>query len=136
MQAFGSYLSYGPGKARHDDHSLAIYEVAGFEGRDAERAAAAVFTFVLGSALGSSATASLVRRLRREGGDPEELIQDTLAKAGEDAMKYPRLRTRLDTLSADHNASPERTFEYALQALLDGLEGGRADGFDRGRGGL
>ncbi|MET9964316.1 TetR/AcrR family transcriptional regulator C-terminal domain-containing protein [Streptomyces sp. NPDC006326] len=136
VQAFGSYLFYGPAKARHDDHSLAIYEAAGFEGAAADRAAAAVFTFVLGSALGSSATATLMRRLRREGGDPEELIRDTLAKAGEDAMKFPRLRARLDTPSADYNASPERTFEYALQALLDGLDAGRAGGFDRDAGRL
>src|ERR1700730_16614335 len=27
-QAFGSQLLYGPGKGRHDDHGLAIYEAA------------------------------------------------------------------------------------------------------------
>src|SRR5881396_3399727 len=32
VQAFGSYVVFGPGKARHDDHSLAIYEAAGFTG--------------------------------------------------------------------------------------------------------
>src|SRR5215469_13922253 len=30
VQAFGSYRLYGPGKARHDDHNLAVYEAAGF----------------------------------------------------------------------------------------------------------
>src|SRR5207302_5133131 len=30
VQAFGSYLLFGPGKARHDDHILALYETAGF----------------------------------------------------------------------------------------------------------
>ncbi|MFD0348497.1 hypothetical protein ACFQ0M_25575 [Kitasatospora aburaviensis] len=30
MQAFGSHLFYGPGKARFDDHTLALYERAGF----------------------------------------------------------------------------------------------------------
>lgn len=30
LQAFGSFLMFGPGKARHDDHLLAIYEAAGF----------------------------------------------------------------------------------------------------------
>ena len=30
VQALGSYVVFGPGKARHDDRSLAIYEAAGF----------------------------------------------------------------------------------------------------------
>lgn len=49
-QAFGGYLLYGPGKSRHDEHLLAVYESAGFAPDDADRAAAAVFTYVLGNA--------------------------------------------------------------------------------------
>ncbi|ORT59246.1 TetR/AcrR family transcriptional regulator C-terminal domain-containing protein [Streptomyces sp. CB03238] len=125
VQAFGSYLFYGPGKARHDDHSLAVYETGGFAGTDADRAAAAVFTYVLGSALGASATSSLTRRLSRDGGEAEELIQDTLAKANEVAMRFPRLRARLATPAAGYNAAPEQTFERGLRALLNGLEAER-----------
>jgi AcrR family transcriptional regulator len=121
-QAFSSYFLYGPGKARHDDHSLAVYEKAGFVGEEADRATAIVFTYVLGGALGVSATASLTRRLRREGGDPEELIQQTMAKAGEVAMEFPRLRTRLETPAAEYGAAPDSTFELGLEALLGGLE--------------
>ena len=55
MQAFGSFLLFSPGKARHDDHTLAIYEAAGFSSAQADQAAAAVFTFVLGNALGTAA---------------------------------------------------------------------------------
>src|SRR5262245_64211986 len=40
LQAFGSLLLYGSGKARHDDHTLAIYEAAGFTGVRADQAAA------------------------------------------------------------------------------------------------
>src|SRR6266566_1540728 len=54
-QAFGSQLLYGPGKARHDDHGLAIYEAAGFTGAQADQAAVTVLTFVLGHALGAAA---------------------------------------------------------------------------------
>ncbi|MBB5798698.1 TetR/AcrR family transcriptional regulator [Streptomyces caelestis] len=122
VQAFGSYLFYGPGKARYDDHSLAVYEAAGFTGTDADRAAATVFTFVLGSVLGSSATASLTRRLSRNGGNAEELIQDATAKAAEVALQFPLLRSRLETPAAHYNATPEQTFEYGLEALLSGLE--------------
>jgi hypothetical protein len=36
IQAFSSQVLYGAGKARHDDHSLAIYEAAGFTGAQAD----------------------------------------------------------------------------------------------------
>ncbi|MFJ5549815.1 TetR/AcrR family transcriptional regulator C-terminal domain-containing protein [Streptomyces sp. NPDC093225] len=126
VQAFGSYLFYGPGKARHDDHTLAVYERAGFTGAPADRAAAAVFTFVLGNVLGASASASLTRRLAREG-DPAELVKDTLARAAEVAEGYPRLRARLGTAAAEYNAAPEETFEQGLRILLNGLEGELTD---------
>jgi hypothetical protein len=38
---------FGPGKARHDDHGLAVQEAAGFPGAPAGQAMATVFTFVL-----------------------------------------------------------------------------------------
>jgi hypothetical protein len=43
---------------------------AGFSGAQADRAAATVFTFVLGNVLGVSATASLAKRRRRASADP------------------------------------------------------------------
>jgi AcrR family transcriptional regulator len=78
VQAFSSYIVYGPGKARHDDHNLAIYEAGGFTGPEADQAFATVFTFVLGNALGPSAEATLTRKLTQDGGDPEELLRDHL----------------------------------------------------------
>ncbi|MFD6878692.1 MULTISPECIES: TetR/AcrR family transcriptional regulator [unclassified Streptomyces] len=123
VPAFGSYLFHGPGKARFDDLSLAVYEKAGFTGPEADRAAGTVFTYVLGSVLGTSAEASLVRRLGRDGGDPQELIQETVAKATEVAMRFPRLRTRVDGPAATaYAAAPEQTFEFGLRILLGGLE--------------
>ncbi|WP_326826477.1 TetR/AcrR family transcriptional regulator C-terminal domain-containing protein [Streptosporangium sp. NBC_01756] len=123
VNALASHLFHGPGKARHDDHSLAIYEAAGFVGAEADQAAATVFMFVLGNALGESATASLTRRLSRDGGDPEELIRDTMAKASEVAMRFPRLRARLEAAAvADYGAAPDNSFEFGLQAIFDGLE--------------
>jgi AcrR family transcriptional regulator len=122
MQAFGSFLLFGPGKARHDDHGLAIFEAAGFSGAQADQAATAVFTFVLGNALGPAAAASLTRKLEREGGDPEQQIRDGIAQAREIAARFPRLRARLDSSAAEYAAAPEHTFEFGLQAILDGLE--------------
>ncbi|GAA3385670.1 TetR/AcrR family transcriptional regulator C-terminal domain-containing protein [Cryptosporangium minutisporangium] len=126
VPAFGSYLFYGPGKARYDDRCLAVYEAGGFAGPDADRAAAAVFTFVFGNALGASAMMSLTRRLSRNGGDADALIQETLTKATEVAMQFPQLRTRLTSPAAEYNAAPAQTFEHGLRALLDGLEASRA----------
>ncbi|WP_344860448.1 TetR/AcrR family transcriptional regulator [Planomonospora alba] len=123
VQAFGSHLFHGPGKARYDDRSLAVYEAAGFTGAQADSAAAAVFTFVLGNVLGASAMVSLIRRLGRDGADAAAVVEDTMAKAREVALEFPRLRARIETpMAADYAAAPERTFEYGLQALLDGLE--------------
>jgi AcrR family transcriptional regulator len=122
VQAFGSYVVFGPGKARHDDHNLAIYESAGFTRAQADQAYAAVFTFVLGSALGPAAVASLKRKLGRDGDDAEAQIRETMAKAREIATQFPRLRARLGTAAAKYGAAPEDTFEVGLQAILDGLE--------------
>jgi len=116
VQAFGSYVTYGPGKARHDDHSLAIYEAAGFTGARADQALAAVFTYVLGNALGPAAAAGLARRLSRDGD-----TADVRAQAAEVAAQFPRLRARLGTSQTYDGEAPENSFEFGLTALLDGL---------------
>jgi AcrR family transcriptional regulator len=121
MQAFGSFLMFGPGKARHDDHNLAIYEAAGFTGGQADQASTTVFTFVLGHAMGAAAAASLTRKLSREGGDADKLMADAMAQARDIAVRFPRLQARLGNASADYGAAPDDSFEFGLQAILDGL---------------
>ncbi|MFF4955470.1 TetR/AcrR family transcriptional regulator [Streptomyces chattanoogensis] len=122
-QAFGSHLLYGPGKARHDDFSLAIYEKAGFSADDADRAAAAVLVFVIGSALGHAIELSLKHRLSKNGADAEQLMADAVARATESARQFPRLRERLGTTAAtEYAAAPDHTFAFGLQSLLDGFE--------------
>ncbi|KAA2251189.1 TetR/AcrR family transcriptional regulator [Solihabitans fulvus] len=128
VQAFSAHLFYGPGKARHDDHNLAVYEAAGFVGAEADLATAAVFTFVLGNAAGAAATASLTRRLNQDGGNAEERFRDTMAKARDIAMDFPRLRARLENpAAADYAAGPDSGFEYGLRTILDGLQDQLAD---------
>ncbi|HKO83362.1 MAG TPA: TetR/AcrR family transcriptional regulator [Actinomycetota bacterium] len=122
VQALGSHVVYGPGKARHDDHSLAIYEAAGFTGEQADQAMATVFTFVLGNAIGPAAAAALTRKLGRDGGNGEERLHDRMVGARAVAAQFPRLRARLDTAAAGYGAAPEHSFEFGLQAILDGLE--------------
>ena len=122
VQAFGSYVIFGPGRARHVDHTLAAYEAAGFTSAQADQAAAIVFTFVLGNALGPAASASLSRKLSRDGASFEEQLRQSMAEARELAAGFPRLRARVDTPAAGYAAAPEHTFELGLQAILDGLE--------------
>ena len=124
MQAFGSFLVFGPGKARHDDQTLAIYEAAGFSGAQADQAAATVFTFVLGNALGTAAEASLTRKLSRRGGNAQELLSEHLAQAVAIAAQFPRLAARLGDgeVDTDYGSAPEGSFEFGLRAILDGLE--------------
>lgn len=64
VPAMSTHLIYGPGKARHDDHSLAVFEAAGFTGQDADQAATVVFTFVLGMALGATSEIAWLTRVR------------------------------------------------------------------------
>jgi hypothetical protein len=120
MQAFGSYVLSGPGKARHDDHILAVYEAAGFAGVAADQAATAVFTYVLGNALGPAAAASLTRKLSRSG-DADALMRERMARSRELKSQFPRLRSRIDSAITADGAAPANTFEFGLQALLDGL---------------
>jgi len=122
VQAFGSFVVFGPGKARHDDHNLAIFEAAGLTGAQADQATSAVFTFVLGNALGRAASASFARKLSRDGADPGVTMRRVMTDAREIAAQFPRLRARLDTAGADYAATPDNSFEFGLCALLDGLQ--------------
>ncbi|HEX5113563.1 MAG TPA: TetR/AcrR family transcriptional regulator [Pseudonocardiaceae bacterium] len=123
VQAFGTYVLPGPGKARYDDHSLAVYERAGFAGAAADQAMTTVFLFVLGSALGEAAGVSLRRQLRRAGHDADELIRETIAKQTEVAMAFPRLRARIESVDdTDYYSAPDKSFEFGLETIFDGLD--------------
>ncbi|MGK5548737.1 TetR/AcrR family transcriptional regulator C-terminal domain-containing protein [Streptomyces sp. URMC 127] len=119
-QAAGSYLLYGAGKSRFDDHSLALYEQAGFTGAEADQAAATVFVFVLGSALGPASEVSLTRRLNRSGADARQVLADTMERAAEAAAPFPHLRKRLGTTG--YGDAPGGSFAFGLQSILDGFE--------------
>lgn len=123
VRAMGTHMFQGSGKARHDDHCLAIYEMAGFVGAEADRAMTTVFMFVLGGALGESAAVTLRRHLRHDGRDPEELMRESIARQTEIAAQFPRLRARLE--SAQHSeyfGTPDQSFDFGLDTIFDGLE--------------
>jgi AcrR family transcriptional regulator len=122
VQAFGSHRLYGPGKARHDDHSIAVFEAAGFTGAEADQATSAVFTFVLGNALALAAATSFSRKLARDGGDVEAQLQANRAEIVKVAEQFPRLRARIELPSTGYAAAPDDSFAFGLRAVLDGLE--------------
>ena len=121
LHTFGSYLTYGHGKARYDDANIAIFETAGLAGTQVDQAITTVYTFVLGHALGTAAPASLRRRLARNSADPEEAIRDRMEQARQIAVTFPRLKARLETPSAGYASAPEDSFEFGLTVILDGL---------------
>jgi Tetracyclin repressor-like, C-terminal domain len=92
-------------------------------GPETDRAAATVFMFALGSALGEWATVSLTRRLDREGADAEERFREAMAEAIEIGMRFPRLRARVEGgAEVGYATAPEHSFEFGLQVILDGLQ--------------
>jgi AcrR family transcriptional regulator len=121
VHTFGAYLTYGLGKARYDDTNLAIYETAGFTAPQVDQAVTTVFTFVLGHALGTAAPVALQRRLARNHDDPEQAIRDRMEQARQIAEAFPRLRARLETAAAEYASAPLDSFEFGLNAILDGL---------------
>jgi AcrR family transcriptional regulator len=135
VQAFGTYMVYGPGKARCDDHSLAVFEAAGFSSTQADQAATMLFTFVLGNALGPAAADSFARKLRRDVGNAEELVRDQMMRAREIAAEFPHLGARIGTSAIEYAAAPEKSFEFGLQAILDGLEAKLVSPADKSEGG-
>ncbi|MFD4404195.1 TetR/AcrR family transcriptional regulator [Nocardia sp. NPDC058499] len=123
VQAQASYLLYGDNKSRHDDHALAVYDNAGFAPAEADRAAATVFMFVLGNAVGAAANISLRRRLSAKGADPDAQLTEALDSATEVARRFPRLRARIESAAGTgYNESPDSSYAFGLNALFDGLQ--------------
>ncbi|MFI6297775.1 TetR/AcrR family transcriptional regulator C-terminal domain-containing protein [Nonomuraea sp. NPDC050790] len=118
IPAMSTHVVYGPNKARYDDHCLAVYESAGFEGAQADQAAASVLMFVLGAAQGEAAESALRAKVRRAGADEEKRMSRAEADMVEIARSFPRLRARLQP---DHPTGGD-LFEFGLAALLDGLD--------------
>lgn len=123
VQALSSHLMRGPGKARYDDYSLAVYEKAGFSEGEADRALAVVFMFVLGNAIGESAAVTLRRRLHQEGLDADDVIQQSIDYQIKVAQDFPRLKSRIATAAdKDYYSAPDQSFDLGLEVILDGLE--------------
>ena len=123
IPAMSTQLTYGPGKARCDDHFLATFEAAGFTQPLADNAYRTVLTFTLGNALGDAAEAAWRTRLRRNGENEEEHLSQAMARVSDIARQFPRLRARLEPFQDDDgDASPDHDLATGLATILNGLE--------------
>lgn len=112
--------AFGPRLARHNEHVLAVYQTAGFHGDALEGAEAAVYSFVLGAALGEVGARAWRSGARADAG--ATMSAETLAEMRASVQDRPRLAARLDALEgSDATAMSEASFEFGLEALLDGL---------------
>ena len=122
VQAFGSFLLYGPGKARHDDHILALYEAAGFTGcgpTGRRPPSLPSCSATLSARLGGLAHQEAQPRWRRRRGAAARQH----GEAREIATHVPTSsRPPRNSRAADYAAAPEHSFEFGLHAILDGLE--------------
>jgi AcrR family transcriptional regulator len=117
IPAMSTHLIYGPNKARFDEHSLTVYESAGFTESQADQAAAAVLMFVIGAAQGEAAQAAWQAHLRRSGADTDKELREITTEIFEIAQAFPRLRARIHSTTSP----PGDPFEFGLQTLLAGL---------------
>ncbi|MFC7625250.1 TetR/AcrR family transcriptional regulator C-terminal domain-containing protein [Microlunatus sp. GCM10028923] len=118
VPAMSNHLLYGPGKARHDDHLLAVYEAAGLTSDGADEASTTVFAFVLGLAVGATAETAWRARLRRAD-DGDQRLAEAMAQVSEIARQFPRLRSRAAPEAAAHH---DDRLTAGLARILDGIE--------------
>lgn len=115
VPAMSTHILYGSGKARHDNHLLAVFESAGFTGRAVAQAVHVVFTFVLGTALGASADVASKARLRRTGTTGDHLVAEVTAIA----EQFPRLKAHSEGWTTQ---DPRQDLDAGLATILDGLQ--------------
>ncbi|MEU4448289.1 TetR/AcrR family transcriptional regulator [Actinosynnema sp. NPDC050801] len=109
-------LSYlGPNVMRLSNHMLGLLEKAGFSPGAAEKALSVLLAYVIGAGVGEAAwLTSLARSGLTEEEWTERLKPVTLAAAA----PYPRL---VAAFTAAQENSDQDTFDYGLEAMLDGL---------------
>jgi hypothetical protein len=123
VPAMSTHLIYGPTKARHDDHALGVYETAGFTGTQADWALSTVVQFVLGATMGQAAENAWRRRQGLNATTYEAQLRKATAQATEIAIRFTRLRDRLEGWrEADQADFLAQSFEFGLQTILDGLD--------------
>lgn len=113
-------LYLGPNAMRGNEQVLAVFEEAGFEMSQADRAMNVVFAYVVGNSVVEAAS---LNAIRRRGLTEDEWFAQIMPAATEAASSYPRLRKRYAALVAGGPAlDNDKTFNYEVGLILDGLD--------------
>ena len=119
--AISASFAYGVGMARHQEQTYAIFQAAGFEGRELDGAVNTYSVFIFGASQGVAAAFALRARLKRSGEDAQHLMAELNQRAEAVATAFPALRERM----AAHSHAPlsdDDRFAFGLAVVLDGLE--------------
>lgn len=110
----------GPNLTNLTERMLRVFEAAGFELREAERALNTVSAYVTGIAMSEAA---LYTWLERHGQTPQAWLEEGLKVAEEATEGNERFRELLaDYRGKDPQEASNEDFEYGLERVLDGLE--------------
>ena len=110
----------GPNLSRIAEQMLALYESAGFELSEAERAMSTMSAYVLGIGLSEAAWHGW---MDRHGQTAQEWVQDQHQQFQQATEGSPRLReVAAGYEGKDPQAVMDADFEYGLERVLDGLQ--------------
>ena len=110
----------GPNVSRLADRMLAVFQTAGFELQEAERALNTLLAYITGVSIGEAAFHT---SLARQGTTEQEWLEEEGRIVDEMASELPRLREVADGYrNADVQAKMDEDFEYGLDRVLDGLQ--------------
>ncbi|MFE5288249.1 TetR/AcrR family transcriptional regulator [Nocardia sp. NPDC056611] len=117
----GAGLAYlGPNLLRLSETMLALLAAVGFDDYSADRAANAVWSYVLGTTSGETA---MVTTIARSGQSQQEWFTNFMTLAEQATRSYPHISKRHRTMGdIDVAQSREDFFDDELGLILDGLE--------------
>jgi AcrR family transcriptional regulator len=110
----------GPNLLRLTDRLAALFEAAGFTGREVRQASNTVVSYVLGVA---TTEAAWLTTLARAGKTEREWVERLYPAAEQATQAYPRLRERYaKRRGLDPQQTRQEDFAFGLERVLDGLQ--------------
>jgi AcrR family transcriptional regulator len=110
----------GPNLAQATERMLAVFEAAGFDLGEADRAFNTLAAYVSGISIGEAAFHTW---LRRHGRTPQEWLDDSLRGALQTTEGLERLHALVTSYEGlDPEKASNDDFDYGLERVLDGLQ--------------
>lgn len=112
--------SIGPNAVAMGSRGLALFEAAGFTGRDIDYAMGTVLSYVFGNA---NSQAAWQASLRRRGSSMDEWKTEVLKEADQVTAGHQQMRESVDRRRVmDADQLQNESFAFGLDTLLNGLE--------------